>query len=123
MFGDKPEEATEPIVQLPKVFIPSLYISGLNMPECEQYLINKTRFTIGSGADNDCVIDYPSLGLSRNHCVIEYEDEEGYALTDQNSTNGTFVNGKRILSGVKTRIKGGDQIRLGISVFEVNEIA
>lgn len=116
------EEMKEPIVQLPDVFIPSLYINGLNMPECEQYLVNKTRFTIGSGADNDCVIDYPSLGLSRNHCLIEYS-KEGYMLTDQHSTNGTFVNGRRILPGVKTHIKGGDQIRLGISVFEVAEIA
>ena len=122
MFGDKQEEKKEPIVQLPKVFIPSLYISGLNMPECEQYLVNKTRFTIGSGPENDCVINYPSLGLSRNHCVIEYSDET-YTILDEDSTNGTFVNGKRLLPGVKTQIKGGDQIRLGISVFEVDEIS
>ncbi len=122
MSGEKQEERREPVVQLPEVFIPSLYISGLNMPQCEQYLVNKTRFSIGSGEENDCVINYPSLGLSRKHCVIEY-DGQIYTIEDQNSANGTFVNGKRLLSGVKTQLRGGDQIRLGISVFEVAEIS
>ena len=75
MSGEKQEERREPVVQLPEVFIPSLYISGLNMPQCEQYLVNKTRFSIGSGEENDCVINYPSLGLSRKHCVIEYDGQ------------------------------------------------
>ena len=122
MFGEKPQELKEPVIQLPRVFIPSLYISGLNMPDCEQYLVNKEQFTIGSGPDNDCVIDYPSLGLSQNHCVIEYADG-AYTLTDRNSANGTFVNGRRLLPGVKTPIRDGDQIRLGVSVFEAGEIS
>lgn len=121
MFWKKEEAPYEPIVQVQKKFVPALYICGMNTPECTQLLIDKETFTIGSGPDNDGVLEFPGLGLSRQHCRIECGDN-GYTLTDLKSTNGTYVNGKRLLPGVETSIKSGDQIRLGMSVFTVEEI-
>lgn len=52
------------------------------------------------------------LGVSRRHAVIHREDD-GYYITDLNSTNGTRINGRRILSNTPCRLSSGDIIRLG----------
>ena len=46
--------------------------------------------------DNDVVV--PDNTVSRYHCRI-VQDDTGYVLVDQQSTNGTFINGVRIREG------------------------
>ncbi len=48
--------------------------------------------------------------VSRRHSIIEVFDASQIYLRDLNSTNGTFVNGRRVSS---VRLRNGDQIRLG----------
>lgn len=48
--------------------------------------------------------------VSRRHSIIEVFDASQVYLRDLNSTNGTFVNGRRVSS---VRLRNGDQIRLG----------
>ena len=48
--------------------------------------------------------------VSRRHTIIEVFDASQIYLRDLNSTNGTFVNGRRVSS---ERLRNGDQIRLG----------
>lgn len=60
----------------------------------QQLEVKSTRFTIGSGADNDLVID--DQGLSRRHILIE--TWEGIVrLSDCGSDEKIFVNGKRLI--------------------------
>jgi predicted component of type VI protein secretion system len=54
--------------------------------------------------------------LSRRHAVVR-PVEDGFEVDDLGSLNGTFVNGKRI-DGV-TRLAGGDSIKIGRSVLEI----
>lgn len=63
--------------------------------------------TIGRSTDNQLVID--DATVSSRHAVIEKTDE-GYQIRDLDSTNGVFVNGKRVPS---QRIKAGDTIVVG----------
>lgn len=49
--------------------------------------------------------------LSRAHAVIQYSLEQGFLITDLESTNGTYVNGERIQKFYTLR--DGDKIRLG----------
>jgi predicted component of type VI protein secretion system len=51
-------------------------------------------------------------GVSRRHALIRPADEMLY-LIDQNSTNGTWVNGQRLLPGRDFPLKDGDIIELG----------
>lgn len=53
----------------------------------------KQALTIGRDSANDIIIDHPLA--SRRHARLEF-DENGYAVRDLDSTNGTYVNGERI---------------------------
>jgi hypothetical protein len=63
--------------------------------------------SIGRGADNDITV--PGGQVSRVHCLIELSGQD-YILTDK-STNGTFVNGRRVPE--RTVLKAGDRIQIG----------
>jgi pSer/pThr/pTyr-binding forkhead associated (FHA) protein len=51
--------------------------------------------------------------VSATHCQIQCI-EDSYHIFDMNSSNGTFVNGQRI---VKAKLKEGDVIEIGKTVF------
>jgi hypothetical protein len=52
--------------------------------------------------------------LSRRHAAIQYRDD-GFYVTDLDSTNGTFVNGERIRHPLF--LQDGDRVRLGSMTF------
>ena len=53
-------------------------------------------------------------GASRRHAELRFENGS-WMLSDLNSSNGTYVNGQRIVA--PTELKHGDQIRVGSSVL------
>ena len=61
----------------------------------QEFVVGKEVFTIGSGKQNDLVLDDSTA--SRRHCEIEV-GEEGYQIRDLDSTNGTLVQGVRVAS-------------------------
>lgn len=65
------------------------------------------ELTIGRKSDNHLVIPDPSV--SSRHCIIRELPDGTCLIEDLNSSNGTFINGKRIS---QTMIKPGDQLLL-----------
>jgi len=51
-------------------------------------------------------------GVSRKHAVI-HRAGTGYTVEDMGSTNGTYVNKKRIQPHVPQAVKPGDEVRFG----------
>ncbi len=51
-------------------------------------------------------------GVSRKHAVIHHAGAE-YSVEDMGSTNGTFINRKRIQPHAPETIKAGDEVRFG----------
>ncbi len=68
--------------------------------------LDKPSFTIGRKPDNDIALD--NAAVSGCHCKL-YESGGTWYVEDLNSTNGTFVNGKKTL---KAGLKNGDTINL-----------
>ncbi len=70
--------------------------------------ITRSRTTFGRG-DADCRLD--DNGLSRVHATV-YRDGGNVWIVDENSTNGSFVNGEKV-PGSGTILKNGDKIKIG----------
>ncbi|CAN5784727.1 hypothetical protein BH20ACI4_BH20ACI4_15910 [soil metagenome] len=67
------------------------------------------KLTFGRGSDAD--YRFEDDGLSRLHSTI-YRDGERVWIVDENSTNGTFVNGEKVgASG--TPLHNGDTVKIG----------
>ncbi|MBM3978788.1 MAG: GGDEF domain-containing protein [Planctomycetes bacterium] len=77
-----------------------------------RYLLADRTLTIGRG--DDCEIRLVDHSVSRRHALIEHADD-GYYVTDQNSTNGTFVNDKQLDDA--RLLKDGDYLRVGNCLY------
>jgi pSer/pThr/pTyr-binding forkhead associated (FHA) protein len=54
--------------------------------------------------------------VSRRHATVTVDDSGHATIRDEHSTNGTFVNGDRVLPGATVRLADGDAVRLGADV-------
>lgn len=61
--------------------------------QIREYPLDRPILTIGRHQDNDIVIDH--MGVSGRHARVAVEGPS-VVLTDLQSTNGTFVNGRRV---------------------------
>ncbi len=64
--------------------------------------------TIGRATGADFIVDAPLV--SRVHCRLTARPDGGLEVKDLESTNGTFINGKRIDTAVLT---SGDRLGVG----------
>ena len=70
---------------------------------------------LGRSADNS--IQLPDSNISRYHAFLGSDDEGQVRLTDLGSTNGTFVNGRRLPEDTPVRIQDGDRLQFGSNVI------
>ncbi len=68
------------------------------------------KLTIGRSTESDIVID--NKLVSRTHACIQ-KIRDAYFLKDENSTNGTYLNGKKIPAEKYIRLNPGDKITVG----------
>ncbi len=76
-----------------------------------EIISEKERIRIGAHVTNDVVVD--DRTASRHHCEIQHTDN-GYLLVDLSSTNGTFLDGRRI---ERAYLSAGASIRIGASIL------
>ena len=79
--------------------------------EGRRFSLRTGRQTIGRRGDNDLVLD--DMSVSASHAWIMVQQGQ-YVLMNTLSTNGTFVNGKRIHEAA---LKHGDRVRFGQAEF------
>jgi hypothetical protein len=87
-------------------FMPKLHISS-GVLEGKVIDLIEERVTVGRALDN--LLRLEDGTVSHHHAVF-IQDAGDYKLRDLNSTNGTRVNGMRI---VETKLNNGDQVRMG----------
>lgn len=68
------------------------------------------------GRGDDCHLRPQSDAVSRHHCTIVTTDTE-VVVRDNNSRNGTYVNGERV--GEESVLLSGDVLRVGPLEFEL----
>ena len=71
-------------------------------------LMPGTARTLGRNRTADFIVD--AALLSRVHCRFEVSDDDRLSVVDLDSTNGTFVNGRRVRHAM---LVAGDHLTLG----------
>lgn len=71
--------------------------------------INDGQLSFGRGSDANQ--RFADDGLSRLHATV-YREGDRIWIVDENSSNGTFVNGERV-TGAGTPLRNGDSIKIG----------
>ena len=62
------------------------------------------------GRARDCEVTVVDAGVSRRHCVLLANEDGSYRVEDLGSTNGTLLNGERVM---RADIGAGDRLQLG----------
>jgi hypothetical protein len=78
-------------------------IQNLKLAEQQIWLI---------GSSKDCDLVIKNQYVSRKHCLL-FKKGHAFELEDWASTNGTFVNSKRLAPRTRTRISNSDIVTLG----------
>ncbi|VTR96299.1 diguanylate cyclase : Diguanylate cyclase (GGDEF) domain-containing protein OS=Singulisphaera acidiphila (strain ATCC BAA-1392 / DSM 18658 / VKM B-2454 / MOB10) GN=Sinac_6650 PE=4 SV=1: FHA: GGDEF [Gemmata massiliana] len=112
------EKVTETWVSAPKKLFTAkreaclvhIYPTGPTMG-C-RYPLTDRPLVLGRGEDSD--IRLTDHSVSRRHALIE-PATDGYHVSDQNSTNGTFVNDKQL--DTARLLKDGDYLRVGNCLY------
>jgi diguanylate cyclase (GGDEF)-like protein len=84
-------------------------------PQGHRFFLTQPEMTLGRDSSADITVS--DQGISRKHAMVSKEKEKVY-LTDLNSSNGTFINDKKIKAGEKIELVKEDMIKLGTSIFK-----
>ncbi|MPZ14489.1 MAG: DUF2662 domain-containing protein [Chloroflexi bacterium] len=86
---------------------PSARVLVVDGEDGQQLHVRRQPVRIGRGPDNDLVIR--DIRVSRHHASVE-PVVGGWIIRDLESTNGTYVDGQRVL---ETRVDAGAELSLG----------
>ena len=89
-------------------------ISNLATGKSKSFYSTDGLWTIGRDP-RQSDIAVPDKRLSRCHAALQYSQDQGFILSDLESTNGTYVNGRKLQRVYALR--DGDRIRIGSSLF------
>jgi hypothetical protein len=85
-----------------------------------EYVLNAPRMRIGRrssslGLEPDIDLTGPPTdpGVSRLHAILVAEPDGTWAVLDSGSANGTLVNDREIVTGVRVPLRDGDRIHMG----------
>ncbi|NEB10158.1 FHA domain-containing protein, partial [Streptomyces coelicoflavus] len=99
--------------------------AGLNLPAYSpeqqrtltgnQITIGRRRHSTGDTPDIDLAVPPEDPGVSHQHAVLVQQPDGSWAVVDQNSTNGTTVNGgeEPIQPFVPVPLQDGDRVHVG----------
>lgn len=91
-------------------FIRVSHVRELSSPVVGDLIdLTDMRFTIGRAATASLCLD--DGRISRVHTEIVF-DTERFWISDAGSVNGTYVNGRRLVSGTRQLLKDGDEIAI-----------
>ncbi|MDF1579119.1 MAG: adenylate/guanylate cyclase domain-containing protein [Desulfurivibrionaceae bacterium] len=86
-------------------------------PKNSWNLTGKNTFKIGRGPTNDIVLPYS--WISRKHTMVQRENDGIFHIMDLGSSNGTYLNSKRIHS--PAILNNGDLVTLGKTTIRFHQ--
>ncbi|CAE6432458.1 unnamed protein product [Rhizoctonia solani] len=107
------------IIQLKKV--------ADQQPSWPRSVVEEHSFKIGRGSANDFVL--PGQKISSQHCTLTWSgrtgdkpSKENAVVVHDNSSNGTFINGKRVGKTKKSLLTPGDELSFGLPGQDLDDL-
>jgi pSer/pThr/pTyr-binding forkhead associated (FHA) protein len=95
----------------------AMIVVMFNRQEVSRHKLDRPKMVVGRDATCDIPID--NMGISRQHCAF-VEKGGAFTVQDVGSSNGTYVNGKRVAEHF---LNDGDEVMLGKYILKfVNEV-
>ena len=88
----------------------NLVLFGILKTKKEVYKLTKERISIGRNRTSQIILNNNTI--SKDHAIIEFDQDGNAIIKDLNSSNGTYVNGQRLKFN-PIRLKTGDKITFG----------
>jgi len=99
--------------QAPQIDKPArLVVRVDNSPDSKEYPLEKFITSLGRIPESDIALPSKENLTSRLHATIQYENGT-YMIRDENSSNGTFINGQRLEKMAPQVLQDGDHIAIG----------
>jgi hypothetical protein len=93
------------------------YLARVSRPGIESHEVSLfltpggRRLSVGRGSDNDLRLGHSSV--SKVHAALRMKSDGTIVLADTGSTNGTFLNGRRMAYGEAWSLEDGDVLGFG----------
>jgi len=84
-------------------------------PDTGRSLDLEVQPTVTIGRDRDCTFQILDDRISRSHLQVSATEAGNHCAVDSGSSNGTFVNDKRIEA--RTELTDGDVVRIGLTAM------
>ncbi len=97
-----------------------MMLVGINAMNQQRVTVNESPFIIGRDKSCSFHLDYPQV--SRHHLTITYQPEEKLCYVTDNSSNGTFLNSRRMAKGEKLPLHQGDALQIAGIIFSVEYV-
>jgi type VI secretion system FHA domain protein len=92
--------------------------SASGAPPPAEYVFTGDLVTLGRTAGNDVILPDTDKRVSGKHARLE-KREGAWSLTDVGSTNGTYLNDKKVEAKKAHGLKSGDRLSLGLFQIRV----
>lgn len=89
--------------------MPRLTLRVESPDETKEIVLDRDEISFGRSDISDVVLG--DSGLSRKNTTF-FRDGEDFLVVDENSTNGTFLNGRQLTGGPE-RLRNGDRVKMG----------
>ena len=86
------------------------FLYGLLKSSKDIFKLTKQRVSIGRNKNSQIVINNNTV--SKDHAIIEFDEDYNATIKDLNSSNGTYVNGEK-LKAIPLKLRSGDKIKFG----------
>ena len=88
----------------------NILVYGLLKTSKETIKLAKKRISIGRNKNSQIVINNNTI--SKDHAILEFDEDYNCIIKDLNSSNGTYVNGQK-LKIIPLKLRTGDKIKFG----------
>lgn len=113
--GNQPQPTGEAIVPGPKPIVFQIDDEQVTLPQDFSEIVIGRRSPVISDQQPDIDLSpygADRTGVSRRHAALKRKNNLTYVV-DLGSSNGTWLNGKRLIGPAERLLRGGDELQLG----------